>query len=102
MQNNFIFKNIPISYRKMYLYSKILSNKPILYFYKLYFSKKINFYLLKICNTIINICNSTNIFIKNFFIGKGKIIKKINFRAKGRINFIVKKFCNVKINILYG
>ncbi|WP_211118347.1 uL22 family ribosomal protein [Candidatus Carsonella ruddii] len=86
----------------MYFYSKILSNKPILYYYKLYFHKKIDFYLIKISNTIINSCKTSNIFIKNFFVGKGKIIKKINFRAKGRINFLEKKFCNIKIIILYG
>lgn len=102
MQNNFYFRNIPISYRKFVYYSKILSNKPILYYYKLFFNKKIDFFLKKIANTIINSCKTNNIFVKNFFVGKGNIIKKINFRAKGRINFIIKKFSNIKITIIYG
>ncbi|WMC20431.1 MAG: uL22 family ribosomal protein [Candidatus Carsonella ruddii] len=102
MQNNFHFKNIPISYKKLIYYSKLLSNKPILFYYKLFFNKKIDFYLKKISNNIINNCQTSNIFIKNFFVGKGKTIKKINFRAKGRINFFVKRFSNIKINIIYG
>ncbi|BFI90981.1 uL22 family ribosomal protein [Candidatus Carsonella ruddii] len=102
MKNNFYFKNIQISYKKLIYYSKILSNKPILYYFKLYFHKKIDFFLKKISSIIINNCNTTDIFVKNFFVGKGKIIKKINFRAKGRINFIIKKFSNIKIQVIYG
>ncbi|MGP4128227.1 MAG: uL22m family ribosomal protein [Candidatus Carsonella ruddii] len=102
MQNNFYFRNIPISYRKLIYYSKILSNKPILFYYKLFFNKKIDFFLKKISNTIINNCQTNNLFIKNFFVGKGKIIKKINFRAKGRINFFIRRYSNIKINIIYG
>ncbi|BCG49390.1 uL22 family ribosomal protein [Candidatus Carsonella ruddii] len=102
MLSNFKFKNIPLSFRKIYCYSKKLSNKPILYYFKNNFVNKINFYIKKIASSIINSCKSTNIFINNFYVGKSKIIKKINFRAKGKVNFIVKRYSNISINILYG
>ncbi|WP_433927920.1 uL22 family ribosomal protein [Candidatus Carsonella ruddii] len=104
MLNNFKFnfKIIPISYRKLSFYSKILSNKPILFYINNIYLKKIDFYLKKITNTIINNCKTTNIFVKQFYIGKSKIIKKINFRAKGRINFYIRRYSNIILNIIYG
>ncbi|MBY0585309.1 uL22 family ribosomal protein [Candidatus Carsonella ruddii] len=102
MLNKFKFESIPISYKKISCYSKILSNKPILFYINNIFLKKIDFYLKKITNTIINNCKTTNIFVKQFFVGKSKIIKKINFRAKGRINFFLKRYSNIILNIIYG
>ncbi|ATX33399.1 hypothetical protein CUN91_00310 [Candidatus Carsonella ruddii] len=104
MLNNFKFKwnFIPISYKKLSLYSKFLSNKPILFYINNIFLKKIDFYLKQIVNLIINNCKTTNVFIKQFLVGKSLIIKKINFRAKGRINFIIKRYSNIIINVIYG
>ncbi len=99
MLNNFKFKNIPISFKKIYYYSKKLSNKSILYYFNNNFVNKINFYIKKIANTVINSCKSTNVFVNNFYVGKSKIIKKINFRAKGRINYIVKRYSNINLSV---
>ncbi|AQU89584.1 uL22 family ribosomal protein [Candidatus Carsonella ruddii] len=104
MLNKFKFKwkSVPISYKKLSFYSKLLSNKPILFYINNIFLKKIDFYLKKITNSIINNCKTNNIFITQFLVGKSIIVKKINFRAKGRINFILKRYSNIIINVIYG
>ncbi|BAF35182.1 putative ribosomal protein L22 [Candidatus Carsonella ruddii PV] len=101
MIKKFFFKNLPISYKKMYSYSKLLSNIPIDYFFYLNFTNKINFILKKIAFTIINCINSTKIFIKNFLINKGIYYKKINYRAKGKIDFVIKRYTNIILKV-YG
>ncbi|UNB92045.1 uL22 family ribosomal protein [Candidatus Carsonella ruddii] len=103
MLNNFKFKfnKISISYRKLMCISKFLSNKPILFYLNIFLLKKFNFFLKKITNIIINNCKTTNVFVKQFLVGKSIKIKKLNFRAKGRINFIVKNFSNIILNVLW-
>ncbi|MGK2916125.1 MAG: uL22 family ribosomal protein [Candidatus Carsonella ruddii] len=101
LNKKFFFNTIPISYKKIICCSKFLSNKHILFYLNIFLFKKINFFLKKITNTIINICKTSNIFVKQFIVGKSLIIKKINFRAKGRINFILKNFSNIILNVLW-
>ncbi|AFP84378.1 50S ribosomal protein L22 [Candidatus Carsonella ruddii] len=97
----FFFKNLPISYKKFFAYSKLLSNKPIEYFFYLNFTNKINFIIKKIAFTIINCINSKKIFVKNFIISKGIYYKKLNYRAKGKIDFFLKRCTNINLKI-YG
>lgn len=98
---NFNFKKIYISYRKLISYSKFLSNKPILFYLSCFLLKKINFYLKKITNIIINNCKTTNVFVKKFSVGKSNTIKKIRFRAKGRVNYIVRRYSNIILNVIW-
>ncbi|AFP83824.1 putative ribosomal protein L22 [Candidatus Carsonella ruddii CS isolate Thao2000] len=93
---------LPISFKKIFPYSKILSNKPILYYYTLFFYNKFNFYLKYIADTIINNFKNKNIFVINFCVGAKKICKKINYRAKGRVNFFIKKYSIITIKFKYG
>lgn len=102
MLNNFLFKKIPISYKKFFPYSKLLSNKPILFYFTLNFLNKINFFLKKIIYSIINCCKTIKLFINKFSIGKSIYIKKIFYRAKGRVNFKKKMYTNIFITVKNG
>ncbi|MGX7589229.1 uL22 family ribosomal protein [Candidatus Vidania fulgoroideorum] len=91
------YKNISISLKKIKIYIKILKNKK--------FSKIINF-LNKLNNKsslilkkilLSSLYSYKNHKIYNIYATKSFKILKRNFRAKGKMDFLNKRFCNINI-----
>ncbi|AXN02541.1 50S ribosomal subunit protein L22 [Candidatus Vidania fulgoroideae] len=98
-----VYKRINISLKKIKIYLKIIKKKKI--------SKIINF--LNILNNKISLIIKKILISSLFYIDRGlildniyatksiKIIKK-NFRAKGKMDFFKKRFCNIVVILKNG
>ncbi|WDR79459.1 hypothetical protein ONB66_00300 [Candidatus Vidania fulgoroideae] len=98
-----VYKRINISLKKIKIYLKIIKKKKI--------SKIINF--LNKSNNKISIIIKKILFSSMYYINKNfvldniyatksiKIIKR-NFRAKGKMDFFKKRFCNIVVKLKNG
>ncbi|BEH03945.1 hypothetical protein NDNC_1110 [Candidatus Nasuia deltocephalinicola] len=98
------FKNINVSLKKIKNFSYIIlkfSNYlfEILFYLNFYFNKS-SFILKKIFFYVLNDLKNKKKFFLNYYIdslifSKGNLYKRFNYRAKGKTDIILKKFCNI-------
>ncbi|BBA84837.1 50S ribosomal protein L22 [endosymbiont of Pachyrhynchus infernalis] len=97
--------NIRISNKKLKNISNFISNKKVSYVlnYLTFVSNKSSFILKKIINSAISNAEHNfgldidNLKILSIYINKGRSLKRVSFRAKGKLDNIIKRSSNITV-----